>query len=379
MEPGEDVTVQQLLQEKFPCLEAEIKEDGSCIIRGILKVQENLRRLNLFLPQYPSLQGFRLYMQENLVYKQYTADNLKVEDAWKLEDLLANLPSEESPPAPIKAPYAGNLFSDIMALNKSSEYTLQMDQGCSRVRFCEFVDFEQHYLELKVVPWLQLLGHSLPDCVPLGQMLEKSAHNLADVLNLFLKVLEDLRPFYDNFLDIDELCHVLQPHPVTTKHNSRVFPLRDRVYLKVTIADPFACVASMELKIVGPTAEVSHLRHVLSEGLGNWDPELDLHKNLLRTFDLCFFPMPDWTEKQADAEEDDPELRCNICFSYRLEGGEVPLVSCDNAKCVLKCHAACLEQWFKTQLEGKTFLEVSFGQCPFCKAVSTSHNLFCTP
>jgi len=130
------------------------------------------------------------------------------------------------------------------------------------------------------------------------------------------------------------------------------------------------CIASMALKIIGPTNEVAQLRHVLSEGLGNWDSELDIHKNLLRMFDLCYFPMPDCSDGPKQDEEDNEELRCNICFAYRLDNGDVPLVSCDNPKCVLKCHAACLEEWFQTLMEGKTFLEVSFGLCPFCKAVS---------
>ncbi|KAH8337380.1 hypothetical protein KR059_008627, partial [Drosophila kikkawai] len=359
------------LAAKHPGLLAEQQPSGACIIRGVLCSQGNWRRLKLYVPHYPALHGFQMYVQEHLEYKLYTADNLKVQDDWLLQDLLENLeeilPIKEAISCIKDAREEGNIYADILALNKPKVYRLQTNDACSRIRFCEFVDYEQHYLELEV-PSLRLLQHSLPDCVPLAEMMVKSARSLEEVLILFRKLLEELRPFYDNFMDIDELCHVLQPSPVTTKHNSRVFPLKERVFLKVTIVDPFACIASMALKIIGPTEEVARLRHVLSDGLGNWDPELDMHKNLLRIFDLCYFPMPEWTDDPKQKEQDDEDKRCNICFEYRLDGGEVPLVSCDNTKCVLNCHAACLKEWFQTLMEGKTFLEVSFGLCPFCKA-----------
>ncbi|KAH8354179.1 hypothetical protein KR084_002622 [Drosophila pseudotakahashii] len=365
-----------LLINKYPGLEAELQPNGSFIIRGVISSEDIWRRLRLYIPQHPALQGFQLYVQESLEYKIYSSDNLKLQDDWQLEDLLDNLgkvlPAKKASASSKEQWPQGNIYEDILALHKSKEYRMQIDEDCSRLRFTDFSDYEQHYLELEI-PSLRLVEHSLPECVPFGEMLAKNAGSLEEALTLYRKLLEELRPFYDNFMDIDELCHVLQPSPITTKHNTRVFPLKERVYLKLTIGDPFACVASMALKIIGPTDEVARLRHVLSDGLGNWDSELDIHKNLLRMFDLCYFPMPDWSDGPKQDEEDNEELRCNICFVYRLDNGDVPLVSCDNPKCVLKCHAACLEEWFQTLMDGKTFLEVSFGLCPFCKAkLSTS-------
>ncbi|EDW28024.1 GL27281 [Drosophila persimilis] len=370
----ENTNLEQFLAEKYPGLTAERNKTGALIIRGVACSEGNWRRLKLYLPHHPALAGFQLYVQEQLEYKCYTGNNLQVKDDWLLEDLLSHLPKLLPPKESFEglndSVQRSNIYADILALHKPLEYRLQMDASCSRIRFSQFPDFDQHYLELEV-PTMRLLEHSLPDCVMLGEMLAKSARTLSDGLNLFRKLLEELRTFYDNFMDIDELCHVLQPSPITTKHNTRVFPLKERVYLKVTIVDPFACIASMALKIIGPTEEVARLRHVLSDGLGNWDPDLDMHKNLLRIFDLCYFPMPDWNEEHKPEEEQ--EKHCNICFVYRLDSGEVPIVSCDNPRCVLQCHAACLEEWFKTLLDGKTFLDVSFGLCPYCKAkLSTS-------
>lgn len=133
----------------------------------------------------------------------------------------------------------------------------------------------------------------------------------------------------------------------------------------------------MAVQIIGPTEEVAHLRHVLSDGLSSWDTELDMHKNLLRIFDLCYFPMPAGTELDQLLEKNEEDQHCNICYVYRLDTGEVPLVSCDNPRCVLKCHAACLKEWFDTLIDGKTFLDVSFGLCPFCKAVNINVVYIC--
>lgn len=119
----------------------------------------------------------------------------------------------------------------------------------------------------------------------------------------------------------------------------------------------------MSVHIIGPTPEVSQLRRVYSEGLRDWDGELDVHKNLMRIFDLCFFPMP-----PTDGSEESLQF-CNICYSYKLERGDIPIISCDNTQCSLIFHAECLKEWFCTLADGKVFLDVAFGACPFCKAV----------
>ncbi|XP_059217619.1 E3 ubiquitin-protein ligase FANCL-like, partial [Stomoxys calcitrans] len=190
---------------------------------------------------------------------------------------------------------------------------------------------------------------------------------LTALLQHFRKLLEDLASFYENFTDIDELCHVVQPTLPTTKENWRLFVLKERIFLKLQFSDPFAPLSSMTVHIIGPTTEVANLRRIYSEGLCDWDSELDVHKNLLRIFDLCFFPMPPPDGSEASLQF------CNICYTYKLDTGEIPIISCDNSNCSLIFHAECLKEWFSTLADGKTFLDVAFGACPFCKSkLSTS-------
>lgn len=355
--------------QKYPNLLFQQMENNAYVISGGVSINNKFIRLRLCLPHFPELRNYQLYVQQHLEYKSYNSDNLPLKAHWTFDDLLSHIAQQLPEPILEEVPAVKqrNIYAEILKLHKPQEYRLQLDDNCTRIRFCSFAEHEAHYLELEL-PTMRLLQHSLPDCVQLKDMLAGNSLSLIDILNLYLKLLDELRPFYESFLDIDELCDVLQPSPITTKHNYRVFPLKDRVYLKVTIADPFASYGSMAVQIIGPTEEVAQLRHVLSEGLCSWDTELDMHKNLLRIFDLCYFPMPAGGGG-LDHPPKEEERHCNICFVYRLDNGEVPLVSCDNSRCVLKCHAECLKEWFDTLIDGKTFLEVSFGLCPFCKAV----------
>lgn len=60
---------------------------------------------------------------------------------------------------------------------------------------------------------------------------------------------------------------------------------------------------------------------------------------------------------------------CSICYTYRF-GGQIPIVSCDNAKCGLCYHTGCLKEWFATLRDTKIFLNMASGRCPSCKEVS---------
>lgn len=76
------------------------------------------------------------------------------------------------------------------------------------------------------------------------------------------------------------------------------------------------------------------------------------------------FPMRTHQQNEAD------EPHCGICLDYRSPGlGQIPIVSCDNERCALVYHPACLRQWFETLPDSRTCLDVTFGSCPYCKEV----------
>lgn len=327
--------------------------------------------IKLLCPNLPKLDGFQMNVQTSFNVATITSDTKNVDTKWTVEELLENLPDliknfeffSENQHAKVynEISQLENVYADIAGMYLPSEYEIQTNESCSRVRFCNFLQNEQHYLEV-ALPSLQLLDHSLPTCIA-GQELLGKAPTLSILLQQFRRLLEDLRPFYDSFTDIDELCHVVQPTIPTTKENWRLFMLKERIFLKLQFSDPFSPLGSMTVHIIGPTTEVTNLRRIYSEGLRDWDGELDVHKNLLRIFDLCFFPMPPSNACETTLQY------CNICYSYKLDHGEIPIISCDNPHCYLIFHSMCLKEWFNTLADGKTFLDVAFGACPFCKAV----------
>ena len=261
-----------------------------------------------------------------------------------------------------------NIYAEIVKTYSPLEYEVLLNEDCSMIQFTKFCQNEQHFLKV-ALPSLELLDHSLPLCIDWKDLLGKST-SLSDLLHQYQTYLENLRTFYENFADIDELCYIVQPSLPTTKANWRLFVLKEKVFIKLQFNDPFSPLSSMSVHIIGPTYELNQLRRVYSEGLRDWDSELNVHKNLLRIFNLCFFPMP-----PAEGSEESLQF-CNICYCYKLEDGDIPIVSCDNNRCSLIFHSSCLKEWFNTLTDGKTFLDVTFGACPFCKSVSFKCSCF---
>uniref|UniRef100_A0A1A9W701 RING-type domain-containing protein n=1 Tax=Glossina brevipalpis TaxID=37001 RepID=A0A1A9W701_9MUSC len=259
---------------------------------------------------------------------------------------------------------SGSIYTEIASL-LSEDCKIYLDKNHKCLRFEIFACHKDHYLELSL-PSMQALKHTLPDCIDL-QALIKECKSLKALLQKFSTFLEGLKPFYENLADIDELCHVVQPSKITTKENWRTIVLKERAFLKIEFKDPFAPLNTMMVNIIGPTGEVGTLRRIFNDGLHRWDGDLNVHRNLLRVFDLCFFPM------SLVIESETALIFCNICCSHKSEEGDIPMVSCDNPNCSLIFHASCLKKWFSSLKDGQIFLNVAFGTCPFCKTkLSTS-------
>lgn len=84
--------------------------------------------------------------------------------------------------------------------------------------------------------------------------------------------------------------------------------------------------------------------------------------------DMTSFPIR--TQQQHEADE----AHCGICLTYRSELGQIPIVSCDNERCTIVYHPACLRSWFQTLPNSRSCLDVTFGVCPYCKEVNVHYN-----
>jgi E3 ubiquitin-protein ligase FANCL len=133
----------------------------------------------------------------------------------------------------------------------------------------------------------------------------------------------------------------------------------NKIYIRIDV-NPLSASA-VTVKLIGPSDEIEPLRKKYNEKMTDWDIDLDIYKNLLRIFELLYFPMP--------SDEETNQVRCSICYMYRLEN-QIPIISCDNEQCDLVFHVVCLREWFATLTDSKTFLKITMGSCPFCKAVN---------
>lgn len=162
-----------------------------------------------------------------------------------------------------------------------------------------------------------------------------------------------------NYL-LDEF-RIFHSFPTINQSNKFLFPFLfisdDKVFLKVTL-DPYV-PSNVQLNFIGPLEEVEGLRRIYCQKMDDWDVEVGAYKNLLRMFDLLYFPYrPDCQSQENQS--------CSICFEFNLES-TYPIITCFNANCEVVFHAACLQQWFETLADTKTFCTVTSGLCPYCK------------
>lgn len=59
-------------------------------------------------------------------------------------------------------------------------------------------------------------------------------------------------------------------------------PPDSKVFVQITV-DPFA-PSSLEITITGPSYCIGNYRQMYDDRIRDWDPNFDIHKNLLRIF-----------------------------------------------------------------------------------------------
>jgi E3 ubiquitin-protein ligase FANCL len=236
---------------------------------------------------------------------------------------------------------------------------LHMKSNYSQVRLTDIGGDERHFLTLQQTDRLtfKVHEHSLPD---IGVTFPTSG-TIDQYLFAFEQSLELMDDFYSNLDAIDLQCLVVDPAPITSKHTYRIFQLSKKIFLRVDL-NPLNASAVI-VKIIGPSDDIEPLRRQYITRSEDWDIDQNVHNNLLRIFDIVYFPVPHQVEE---------ETCCNICYTYRLDN-QIPIISCDNPRCDLIFHYVCLREWFATLESSKTFLKITMGSCPFCKAVSSKN------
>lgn len=178
--------------------------------------------INLSCPQFPSTTESRLHVTRNNEMIEYPITNRDKSNIFELMDELVNEIKEVSSDSTTHAKDIATfhtIFEQLKAIE--GEYPYKLSTDYQTITFSEIPDHRGHYLELhydRLRNAFQLQRHSLPQkCGTL------KGRTLAEYLENFRSELGILEEFYGNLSDIDELCFVIAPVPVTTKEAYRIF------------------------------------------------------------------------------------------------------------------------------------------------------------
>lgn len=182
----------------------------------------------------------------------------------------------------------------------------------------------------------------------------------------FCNLIDVFQPFWNAMEVLDSNCWVLEPE----------HPLLSDSYRRIMIAD--GCSALLTFKPHNPgqlpsiefraqKEQVEVFRSKLEKNVMDieWDPEVDIHLNLLSVLELDCFP----TKENGPGPEEEVLLQpgeCGICFEDRLDGRPADQ-RCYNARCSSQYHQVCLLKYLRTNLGNVRIKNAVLGRCPTCR------------
>ncbi|XP_055679924.1 E3 ubiquitin-protein ligase FANCL [Lutzomyia longipalpis] len=331
---------------------------------GFLTIKEDFFKINVTLPEYPLANGAKVEVYDlcEKIPVDLPPECGETAEVWmgRLEMYLELNECKES--SEIDGILSSiERYEEILRqldVLENSGHTVEATNDFSRIKVGLMSGNEQHFVEFGIVAGgqVKVLTHSLPS-LP-GEMFWKIG-SIESHMSRFRILLGQIGEFYTNLHTIDELCFVVGPGKITTKTTYRIIKFNEKIFLKIKL-DPLV-PSQISLAFIGPIAKVEPLRGIYNEKIADWDNEMDVHKNLLRMYDLIYFPM----------RGDEEETPCSICFEY-AQGKTIPIISCDNTKCNVIFHLQCLREYFDTLRGSKTMFTLAMGQCPFCRQKLTT-------
>lgn len=296
-----------------------------------------------------------------------------------LENKTKQLQEEEITSIPI--PKVLRHLKDFKSIiEENPEYKIEFGLDFEKIRIINECDQRKHFVEFRLVrPQLeyQVVDHSLPDLLneyesigyyeKLLNRITSSGCTLKSIFQIFSRFQTEFCEFYRNLDILDELCYVVDPVDYNTspKYNWRIIQLSPKVYAKILV-NPLI-VNSNDVTFFGPTYLVKPYSEKYQTYSENWDYDINIYCNLSRAFEVISFPRRDPNEAINN---------CTICYEYRCNiSNQIPLIWCDNAKCIAQYHPSCLKKWYTMRTDdSKTAIEVTTGKCITCTKVSDIHS-----
>lgn len=185
-----------------------------------------------------------------------------------------------------------------------NNYEISITSDLTKILINNFKNYENHFIKLKLINncALRVVEHSLPE-IELTDSIFNTNNSIENHLATFFRYLEQFEEFYYNMIKIDELCFVVDPIEVTTKSTVRIFKLGkhnlnyrkifilnctnfmvsdEKVFIKIII-NPLS-PSNVDIFLIGPTVKIIPFREKYENKISEWNPEVDVHSNLLRMF-----------------------------------------------------------------------------------------------
>lgn len=210
--------------------------------------------------------------------------------------------------------------------------------------------------------WI-LVSHSLPDKAVASLLKIDSSLNLKTAVENFMLIVNNLSNYFEALYILDLNCIILEPLIKTTKINWRLIKYSKFAFLKIDFVDPLD-VNNFNVSFLGKDHIIKELNETynkLSEADG--DEEMDIYQKLCTRLKILEFPY----SNKPDTDE------CAICLCPRNDENEYPIICCENPKCDQLFHASCLSQHLNINSKSIRILNVSVGECPFCKTKISSN------
>ncbi|ORX50108.1 hypothetical protein DM01DRAFT_1097458, partial [Hesseltinella vesiculosa] len=176
--------------------------------------------------------------------------------------------------------------------------------------------------------------------------------------------IELYQTLFDAMDELDQQARVLAPSPVKRADTWRRLALGNHCSVQVTV-DPWRPNQQRPLvQFFGREEMLEGFQQAWANYAASWQPGASLLTNLATA-------LPTITTKSVEAQDDQDEMACAICYAYTLAQTqqETPSIICANLHCNRGFHTSCIIEWLQSNPSTTRSFNILFGQCPYCNEV----------
>jgi E3 ubiquitin-protein ligase FANCL len=187
-----------------------------------------------------------------------------------------------------------------------------------------------------------------------------TGNRLLSIIEQHKTIIHKIQEFISVMEELDRKTWILEPERPTCAHTMRRIAIGSHSSIQIEV-NPLMPHYTPEFKFLGADSVINPLRETFHKRQKEWkmNGEVSLLQNLEHTLGIKF---PSREEHQISEFSEE----CGICYSYK-QGTKIPDKVCDNAKCCMPFHSACLVQWLRALQDVHQVFDTLSGKCPYCQ------------